>query len=170
VLASGVQSARLAKSLGYRLPIYPVTGYSITYEHPHDFGSQPRVGAVSVPHKIAWASFGNRVRFTGYADIGIPRSEARMNARFEALERFAQSIYPSARGITPQQRWAGQRPMTPDGLPIIGSSRHGNLYFNCGHGAMGWTMACGSAQLLRDAITGQQSSIDSRAYGWSRFG
>lgn len=168
VLTAGLQSANLARSLGYRLPIHPVTGYSITYTHPHDFGSQPRVGAVSAPHKIAWASFGNRVRFTGYADIGIPRNDAHIHARFEALERFAHNIYPAARRIVPS-RWMGQRPMTPDGLPIIGASRHGNLYFNCGHGAMGWTMACGSARLLRDAMTGSESGIDSRAYRWSRF-
>lgn len=168
VLATGVHAADLARPLGYSLPIYPVTGYSVTYDHPGDDGIQPRVGAVSVQHKIAWASFGNRVRFTGYADIGIPRGEARPQARFEALERFARSVYGPAVRTTPR-RWMGQRPMTPDGLPVVGASGHGKLFFNCGHGAMGWTMACGSARLLCDAILAEPSAIDRRPYRWDRF-
>lgn len=168
VLAAGLQSVDLVKPLGYRLPIYPVTGYSITYADAQTDDTQPRVGAVSVPHKIAWTSFDKQVRFTGYADIGIPSNQSHIDARFEALERFAQSIYPSAKHLK-SERWVGQRPMTPDGLPIIGSSLHSNLFFNCGHGAMGWTMACASSRLLRDAITRQPSFIDTAAYHWSRF-
>lgn len=169
VMAGGLGAAALSRPLGYRLPIYPVTGYSVTYTHQEALGPQPRVGAVSLQHKIAWASFGNAVRFTGFADIGIPRSPSLVRRRMAALERFAASIYAPAARLQPKP-WTGQRPMTPDGLPVLGrSSRHANLFFNCGHGAMGWTMASGSAQLVCDQLDGLPPAIDMAPYRWDRF-
>jgi D-amino-acid dehydrogenase len=169
VMAGGLGAATLSRPLGYRLPIYPVTGYSVTYAHHDTLGLQPRMGAVSLQHKIAWASFGKAVRFTGFADIGIPRSHALVRRRMAALERFAASIYAPATTLQPRH-WTGQRPMTPDGLPILGrSSRHANLFFNCGHGAMGWTMASGSAQLVCDQLDGLPPAIDLAPYRCDRF-
>lgn len=169
VLAGGLGAAQLARPLGYRLPIYPVTGYSVTYAHdPAGQAPQPRVGAVSLQHKIAWASFGSAVRFTGFADIGVPRDPARVRQRMAALEQFAATVYAPAAHLPPA-RWMGQRPMTPDGLPVLGRGRHGNLYFNCGHGAMGWTMASGSARLVSDQLEGTSPAIDMAPYRWNRF-
>ena len=52
------------------------------------------------------------------------------------------------------------RPMTPDGPPILGLGRHRNLFFNCGHGHMGWTMACGTARIVADLMTGRMPELD----------
>lgn len=167
VVAAGLSSRQLLASLGYVLPIYPVTGYSISYRGPRS--SRPGVGAVSIPHKIAWASFGDEtVRFTGFADIGVP-SSAKVEKRFEALEAFAHEVYPEIRNLSPD-RWVGQRPMTPDNLPFLGAARHANLWLNCGHGAMGWTMACGSARIVSDLILGREPAIDLAPYRWDRYG
>ncbi|MFZ9585817.1 MAG: FAD-dependent oxidoreductase, partial [Pseudohongiellaceae bacterium] len=54
----------------------------------------------------------------------------------------------------------GLRPMTPAGLPCIGPTRLGNLFLNTGHGTLGWTMACGSAALLADLVSGRPPAID----------
>lgn len=167
VVAAGLSSRRLLAPLGYALPIFPVTGYSISYRGAR--AARPRVGAVSIPHKIAWAAFGEEtVRFTGFADIGVP-GPGKVEARFRALETFAHGVYEEIRDVTPD-RWVGQRPMTPDNLPFLGASRHANLWLNCGHGAMGWTMACGSARVVSDLILGREAAIDPEAYRWDRYG
>ncbi|RLK33613.1 FAD-dependent oxidoreductase [Cupriavidus plantarum] len=167
VVAAGLSSRQLLASLGDSLPIFPVTGYSISYRGER--AARPSVGAVSIPHKIAWAAFGEEaVRFTGFADIGVP-GPAKIAARFRALEAFAHDVYPEIRGDAPAQ-WVGQRPMTPDNLPFLGASRHANLWLNCGHGAMGWTMACGSARIVSDLILGREPAIDLEAFRWDRYG
>ncbi len=49
--------------------------------------------------------------------------------------------------------------MTPDGTPVVGRTPLKNLYLNTGHGTLGWTMACGSGQLLADIISGRTPAI-----------
>ncbi|MFS2107354.1 FAD-dependent oxidoreductase [Ralstonia sp. Ralssp135] len=166
VIATGLASRRLLEPLGYDLPIYPVTGYSISYTGVRD--ASPRVGAVSIPHKIAWASFApEAVRFTGFADIGEP-SPKRVAQRLAALEAFAATICTRLKHAQPS-RWVGYRPMTPDNLPFLGATRHANLWLNCGHGAMGWTMACGSARTVADLISRRQPVLDLSPYRWDRY-
>ena len=60
--------------------------------------------------------------------------------------------------------------MTPDSTPIIGPSGIEGLYLNTGHGSLGWTLACGSAQLLTDTINGQSTALNPDCYALSRFG
>jgi D-amino-acid dehydrogenase len=75
--------------------------------------------------------------------------------------------YASLYGPLPEegrQLWAGLRPMTPDGTPIIGATPIQGLYLNAGHGTYGWTLACGSAQLLADVIAKRPSTLSPNAY------
>ena len=58
----------------------------------------------------------------------------------------------------------GLQQMTPDGPPLIGLGRHDNLYYNTGHGHVGWTMACGSARMLADLIDERRPDIDPTPY------
>ena len=166
VLAAGLASRALLAPLGCRLPIHPVSGYSVTYQVRSS--KRPRVGAVSIPHKVAWAAFGEEtVRFTGYADIGIPGKD-RAQRRLDALERFAHSVFPELAALQPA-RWVGQRPMTPDNLPFLGAGPRRNLWLNCGHGAMGWTMSCGSARTVTDLVLGRPALMDLAPYRWDRY-
>ena len=66
---------------------------------------------------------------------------------------------PQAANFDKPDYWAGLRPMTPTGLPLIGGTRWSNLWLNTGHGHMGWTMSCGSARILADLIAGQPTEI-----------
>ena len=66
--------------------------------------------------------------------------------------------------------WSGLRPMTPDGTPVIGRSRYANLFIHSGHGTLGWTMACGSARVLADLISGRSPAIDASDLGLARYG
>ena len=56
--------------------------------------------------------------------------------------------------------WAGLRPMTPNGAPIFGKGKMDNLYFNTGHGHLGWTMCAGSSKITASLISGQKSELD----------
>jgi len=68
-------------------------------------------------------------------------------------------LYPEGGHIEQASFWSGLRPMTPDGTPIVGPTPLSNLYLNTGHGTLGWTMACGSGQLLADLISGKTPAI-----------
>jgi glycine/D-amino acid oxidase-like deaminating enzyme len=66
--------------------------------------------------------------------------------------------------------WTGLRPMTPDSTPIIGATRWANLYLNTGHGTLGWTMACGSARVMADLVTGRAADIRTDDLSLQRYG
>jgi D-amino-acid dehydrogenase len=68
-------------------------------------------------------------------------------------------LFPGAGDTAQASFWTGLRPMTPDGTPIVGRTGLRNLYINTGHGTLGWTMSCGSAQLLSDIISARRPAI-----------
>ncbi|WP_158618417.1 FAD-dependent oxidoreductase [Candidimonas sp. SYP-B2681] len=157
VVATGYASKELLRPLKYKLQIHPVSGYSLTYHGIQ--GARPVHGGVSISDKIAWAPFGEgRMRFTGFADIGHP-DKTLSSHRFASLEAFARKLCPAVEGMEVEQ-WVGQRPMTPDGLPYLGAGTHQGLFLNCGHGAMGWTMASASARLTAQVMAGRTPSMD----------
>ena len=90
--------------------------------------------------------------FTGYDTQHSPQD-------FEYLLQSARDLLPNAGNYANAEYWAGLRPMTPDSLPVLGTTRHHNLYFNTGHGHMGWTMACGTASLTADLVAGRTPEL-----------
>ena len=72
----------------------------------------------------------------------------------------ARDLFPDAADYDRGEYRACLRPMTPDGPPILGLGRHRNLFLNCGHGHMGWTMACGTARIVADLMTGRMPELD----------
>jgi D-amino-acid dehydrogenase len=74
--------------------------------------------------------------------------------------RSARSLFPEAADWSTPSYWAGLRPMTPGGTPIIGPSKQANVWLNAGHGHMGWTMSAGSARLLADMLRQEPTAID----------
>lgn len=108
---------------------------------------------------VAWARFGDRLRFTATAEFS--GYDLRHTPKdFESMLRVARQLFPNGADYRQPEFWAGLRPMTPENTPILGKSRHANLYFNTGHGHMGWTMACGTAQIVADIMNGRQPAID----------
>ncbi|WP_028216499.1 D-amino acid dehydrogenase [Paraburkholderia oxyphila] len=158
VLALGAYSPVLARPLGYRLAIYPVKGYSATFPAGPEH-RPPQIGGVDENHLVAWARFGARLRFTATAEFaGYDTHHA--PADFAPMLRAARELFPDGADYTKPSYWAGLRPMTPEGTPLIGRTRHRNLFLNTGHGHMGWTMSCGTAQLLADIMAGRTTEID----------
>ncbi len=157
VLCLGSWSPLLVRPLGVRLSVYPVKGYSITI--PVESGhTPPTIGGIDEDFKIAYSPLGKQVRlttmaeFTGYDVTHSPKD-------FEYLVRSAKELFPNAGNYEKTKYWSGLRPMTPDSLPVLNTAGHRNLYFNTGHGHMGWTMACGTARLTSDLIAKRTPGI-----------
>ena len=167
VLALGSFSPLLVRPLGIRLPIYPVKGYSLTLPIT-DETRAPVSTILDESYKVAITRLGNRIRVGGTAELS-GYNHRLLPARRATLEYSLHSLFPAAADIADAAFWTGLRPMTSDGPPIIGPSRYPNLYFNTGHGTLGWTMACGSGRVIADMISGRAPEIDARALGIGRF-
>lgn len=162
LLAAGVGAPALAATAGIALPIYPLKGYSITVRPAFD-AVRLRTSITDARRKVVFAPLGDRVRIAGFVEIGAEGNEI-PPARISALLDAAREVlgYMAIDGdIRP---WAGQRPATPSGRPIVGRTPAEHLYLNVGHGALGWTLAAGSARLVCDAIAGRTPTIDVKPY------
>ncbi|MDR2925554.1 MAG: D-amino acid dehydrogenase [Azoarcus sp.] len=159
VICLGSHGRRLLRPLGERLPTYPLKGYSITAP-VHDIAHAPQVSLTDESRRIVCSRLGERLRIAGTAELNGYHPEIDP-ARIAALLEWAETRLPNA--IDPQQAipWAGLRPATPSGLPLIGRGKHyENLWLNTGHGPLGWTLACGSASLLAALMRGEKPAVD----------
>jgi D-amino-acid dehydrogenase len=168
VVALGSYTPQLLAPLGLRLPVCPVKGYSITI--PISNGDRAPVSTVmDETYKVAITRLGTRIRVGGIAEIAGFDTTPR-EARRATLAQSVTDLFGDAGDLSQATFWCGLRPMTPDGTPVIGPTRFGNLYLNNGHGTLGWTMACGAARILADMISGKKPEIESADYGISRYG
>jgi D-amino-acid dehydrogenase len=155
VVALGAASARLARSQGLYLPVYPLKGYSITLPAG---AAAPQVNVTDAARKVVFARIGERLRVAGMAelvgdDLSIPA------ARTRSLVAAANAVFPGCADVPECEAWAGLRPATPTGLPVVGPHPKGppNLLFNTGHGALGFTLAFGSAQRIASRLRAQRT-------------
>jgi D-amino-acid dehydrogenase len=157
VMCLGNESPILARQLGVKLPIYPIKGYSLTVPIGNH-RQPPTIGSVDENNLVAISRFGDRMRITATAEFaGYDRRHTERD--FDFMLSVARDLYPDGADYDRAQQWAGLRPMTPEGTPIIGRSRWRNLYFNTGQGHMGWTMSHGSARITADLIAGRTPAI-----------
>jgi D-amino-acid dehydrogenase len=167
VLALGSFSPQLLKPLGIRAPVYPLKGYSLTV--PITNAAMAPVSTIlDETYKVAITRFDNRIRVGGMAEIaGFDLS---LNPRRrETLEMITADLYPQGGDLSQAEFWTGLRPATPDGTPIVGATRFGNLFLNTGHGTLGWTMACGSGRLLADLMAKKRPQISAEGLDISRY-
>jgi D-amino-acid dehydrogenase len=158
VLALGVGAARVARTVGLSLPVYPAKGYSSTFPIRRG-GLAPTVPGVDEQWLVGWSRLGDRLRLTSTAEFAgydwswTPRD-------FNNILRFARDVFPDAVDYERGEYRACLRPMTPDGPPILGEARHRNLYLNVGGGHMGFTMACGTGRIVADLVSGRPPDLD----------
>ncbi|RTZ45797.1 D-amino acid dehydrogenase [Candidimonas sp. SYP-B2681] len=166
VVALGSYSTNLLKNV-VSLPVYPMKGYSITVPIA-DESRAPVSTLLDETYKIAITRFENRIRVGGMAEIaGFDLS---LNPkRQRTLEMVVDDLFPGSRASGDVSFWTGLRPKTPDSTPIIGGTPYRNLFLNTGHGTLGWTMACGSGQLLADIVSGKPTAIRSDDLSISRY-
>ncbi|GAA3530742.1 D-amino acid dehydrogenase [Zobellella aerophila] len=163
----GSYSPFLLNSLGIRLPIYPVKGYSLTIDVKED-ADAPQSTVMDETFKVAITRFDTRIRAAGTAELADFNSDL-PEARRETIAHSVRSLFPEGGKIEEASFWTGFRPMTPDGTPIIGGTRLKNLWLNTGHGTLGWTMGPGSGKLIADLISGRQPDIDPQGLSISRY-
>ncbi|MDX2319344.1 MAG: D-amino acid dehydrogenase [Moritella sp.] len=172
VVAMGCYSAALLAPIlspfGLAMPIYPVKGYSLTV--PIVDASQAPVSTVmDETYKVAMTRFDQRIRVAGTAELAGYNLDLAASRR-DTIAMVINDLFPNAGDMSKVEFWTGLRPMTPDGTPIIGKTPVANLFTNCGHGTLGWTMACGSARYLADIVSGVTPDIDSRDLDIYRYG
>jgi D-amino-acid dehydrogenase len=157
VIAAGHRSPALALP-GVHVPLYPLKGYSLTVP----IGAQHRAPDISITdydRKMVYARIGQQLRIAAMVDI-VGFDPALEPKRLALMKRQACGTFPNAGDYDAAIEWAGMRPATPSGVPLIGGSGYRNLWLNLGHGALGFTLACGSGQLLSELIGQRSTSID----------
>ena len=157
VLALGSASPALARGLGLRLPVYPLKGYSITLDvgsaaTPGD-SAAPRVNVTDAARKVVFARLGGRLRVAGMAEL-VGHGLDIPPARIHSLRQATQAVFPGLDTGGDVRPWAGLRPATPTGLPLYGrqAGAPDNLLLNTGHGALGLTLAFGTAQAVAQQL------------------
>ena len=157
VLAAGHNSPAL-RLPGLSLALYPLKGYSLTLalSNPQ---KAPQMSITDYDRKIVYARIGEQLRIAAMVDIvGFDASPD--PKRLAQMRQLAASTFPHAGNYHDAIEWAGMRPATPTGVPILGASSYRNLWLNLGHGALGFTLACGSGRLLSELIAQTKTSID----------
>jgi len=160
VAALGSFTAPMLARNGIRVPIYPVKGVSITFLRA-GWNGAPTVPIIDDSKLFGIVPIGERMRVSGSAEItGYDTTPAL--ARAEAIIANASFTFPEMKrhfDIAKSKIWAGLRPVSPSGTPIIGETRIRGLWINAGHGHLGWTLSCGSGRVIADLINGRDPGI-----------
>ena len=139
----------------------PAQGYSLTYALGPD-SRAPRTSLSDMHNKVVYARLGDRLRVAGMVDIG-DRDAGIDGGRIHQLKEQVRRYLPR---LAAPEAWAGLRPARPDGKPLIGRTPVRGLWINAGHGALGFTLAAGSAGVLADRIAGRPSPISDTLFQW----
>lgn len=159
VICAGVGSRRFAAMLGDRVNVYPVKGYSITVNLEDEASREgaPYVSLLDDKAKIVTSRLGpNRLRIAGTAEFAGENRDIRM-ARIKPLVDWCRYRFPgvSTASVVP---WAGLRPMMPDMLPRVGRGKAKGVYYNTGHGHLGWTLSAITADTIAAEVAGDYKS------------
>lgn len=158
VVALGSYSAPLLRTLGLRIPVYPVKGYSATVPIV-DPAATPTVSITDDAHKMVFTRLGNAFRIAGTAEFN-GYDTTLTPSRCNALLARAKTLFPEAADYSQPTFWTGLRPATPSNCPLIGRTRISNLFLNTGHGTLGWTTGCGSGKALAEIVSGRTPEVD----------
>lgn len=150
VLAAGLNSREIVAPLGIRLPLYGLKGYSLTLRPSPE--KLPSISVTDYDNRVVYARLGDTLRVAAMVDIGA-EDRSLTPTRLTSLRHLVRRTLPGLNSNNlPDSPWTGLRPATPTGVPIIGHSRYENLLFNVGHGALGFTLAAGSAARITKLI------------------
>ena len=166
VICAGVASRQFASQLGDRVNIYPVKGYSITVNLPDAQSQQaaPTVSLLDDETKLVTSRLGtDRFRVAGTAEFNGFNKDIRAD-RIKPLVDWVNTCFPgvSTRQVVP---WAGLRPMMPNMMPRVGRGAKANVFYNTGHGHLGWTLSAATADMVSELIAQQPQRLSIAAAG-----
>ena len=169
VLASGSWTPLLARELGIKAPIQAAKGYSVTFRRPEGI---PEVPFICGEGRVAVTPMGDTIRFAGtleLAGIDLSINQRRVDAVSRAPAAYVSEV--DTRDMERLEVWAGLRPLTPDGLSLLGRSpRYDNLTLAAGHAMIGMSSGPASARLVTQVITGEEPFMDMSPMDPARFG
>ena len=153
VICAGTASRAMAATLGDHVNVYPVKGYSITVQLDDDASraAAPKVSLLDDATKLVSSRLGeDRLRVAGTAEFNGINHDIRAD-RIRPLLQWVAQCFPGVhtRKVIP---WAGLRPMLPDMLPKVGRGKAPGVYYNTGHGHLGWTLAAATAELVAQQV------------------
>ena len=178
VVCAGVESRRIARMLGDRVNVYPVKGYSITIalEDADSRAAAPWVSLLDDEAKVVTSRLGaSRFRIAGTAEFNGNNLDIRAD-RIAPLVRWCERFFPGVRTeqVVP---WAGLRPMMPDMMPRVGAGKRPGVFYNTGHGHLGWTLSSVTAEMVSEAVQrqlpiadGARSGAVTGGAGWATTG
>jgi len=153
VVCAGTASRDLAAQLGDRVNIYPVKGYSITVNLTDEVSraSAPHVSLLDDETKLVSSRLGDdRFRVAGTAEFNGYNRDIRAD-RIRPLVDWVNECFPgvNTRSVVP---WAGLRPMMPNMMPKVGRGKSPCVFYNTGHGHLGWTLSAITADMIGGVI------------------
>ena len=168
VLATGSWTPKIAEPLGFKFPIQPGKGYSVTVKSSVP---QAKVPAILTETKVAITPFGEKIRFAGtleFNGLNLNINQRRVRAILNAVAAYIPNIELDAAYKT--EAWAGLRPCSPDGLPLLGRTRKvPNLIVAAGHAMIGNTLAPVTGKLVAQIVDGEKPAIDMTLLDPERF-
>jgi D-amino-acid dehydrogenase len=166
VIAAGAWSSRFGDHLGERVPVVAARGLSLTVDRP---STSPRRAMLLGEQHVAIAPNRDELRISGWFELG-KTSLAPRPRRIATLEALARTRLDFDTDLTNRRPWAGLRPVTPDGVPIIGPARRSsNVTIATGHAMVGLTMGLGTGRIVAQLITGEPTDIDVSRFAPERF-
>ncbi|MYM72457.1 D-amino acid dehydrogenase [Duganella sp. FT134W] len=163
VICAGAASRALAAQVGDSVNVYPVKGYSVTVQldDAASRAAAPNVSLVDDTVKLVCSRLGeDRLRVAGSAEFHGHNRDIRAD-RVAPLTDWVRHNFPevSTRSVTP---WAGLRPMMPDLMPRVGPGKAPGVFYNTGHGHLGWTLSAATADLVASAISSSWEAVRQR--------
>jgi D-amino-acid dehydrogenase len=166
ILAAGAFTPSVAHDLKLNIPIQSARGYSMTMSATKQM---PRHALVLGERRIVISPLGNLLRFTGRLEVGNDNMTPNP-IWIQRIENSAREYIMVDEKLDIKETWAGLRPVTPDGMPIIGHSpHHSNLIFATGHAMLGLSLGPGTGQVVAELINGQATAFDLSPLSLSRF-
>lgn len=166
VIATGAWTGGLAKFLGEKIPVIPGRGFSVTVDRPEQ---GPRRALLLGEKHIAIGPMGDELRLSGRFELGYFGTTP-LPDRIDQIERLARSRLRLDERLTVRETWAGLRPVTPDGVPIISqSSRWENVTIATGHAMTGLSLGPGTGRVVAQLVHGEPTDIDTTRFSIARF-
>lgn len=167
VICAGIASRTFAAQLGDRVNIYPVKGYSITINLTDEESrkSAPWVSLLDDDAKIVTSRLGSdRLRVAGTAEYNGENRDIRYD-RVKPLVDWSRDLFPGmdTSNVVP---WAGLRPMMPDMLPRVGNGKRQGVFYNTGHGHLGWTLSAATAEIVASHIAASMPAGEKPQAEW----
>ena len=166
ILAAGALTPSVARDLKLNIPIQPARGYSMTMSATK---TMPSHALILGERRIAVSPMDGLLRFTGRLEVGNYSMEPNP-VWLQRIENSAQEYLKLDEKLDVKETWAGLRPTTPDGMPIIGKSpNHSNLFLATGHAMLGLSLGPGTGQVVAEMLNGQEPAVSLSPMRLGRF-